>query len=118
MVKWDKLVVEWPKRDWAIVWRAVRCFFLHRTSWYTDMYADLSNRPAKALCRKCGCWWPKGRQAVDLTHIAPFVGKWIALDEQDRICGVGETPGEAMAEAKSRNYARPLLMFVSEYPPI
>lgn len=115
MVKWDKLVMEWPRRDWKPVWDSVRCFFFHRSRWYADPYADLRHgEPVRVLCRKCSCWWNKGWAAVDLTHIGNFRGMWICLDEQNRVCGVGTTVETAMADAKTRNYQRPALFYVEE----
>lgn len=59
MVKWDKITAEWPKRDWASVWIAVKCFLFHRLHWSTDLYADITYEPVRVICRKCSCWWSR-----------------------------------------------------------
>ena len=53
---------------------------------------------------------------TDLTHVGRFVGKWVCLDEKNRVCGVGETLQEALDDAEKRNYKMPTVIFVNKEP--
>ena len=54
---------------------------------------------------------------IDITHTSRFPGKWICLDEKNRVCGIGNTTQEALDDAEKRNYKMPTIMFVSKEAP-
>lgn len=61
-------------------------------------------------------FWKKNPKPIDLTHTSRFTGKWVCLDEKNRVCGVGVTAREALYEAEGRNYKMPTLLFVNPNP--
>ena len=56
------------------------------------------------------------RAPHDLTHLRSFMGKWVALDERNRVCGVGHSLNQAFTEATTRGYHKPTMYLVGDDP--
>lgn len=52
------------------------------------------------------------RDPHDLTHLAAFHGRWVALDEWGRVAGAGRSLDRALDDAKRRGFTQPTVFRV------